>query len=234
MNDTVANPELKKKMKVSGRVVKTTLAGAIVDIGYEFPGVLHISQVSEDEHVRRIEDALEIDQEIEAWVRRIDKRTGRVELTMIEPLALEWREIKKGMVVKGTVAKVEKYGAFVDIGAERHGLVHISELTHDYIRSVSDVLSIGDEVEVKVLDVNRRRKQIKLSLKALQATPAEVKKEEKEEEEVAPTAMEAALRRAMSQTEEGSSEDKKKTKDKKQNELDDIINRTLESKVKAK
>jgi small subunit ribosomal protein S1 len=95
---------------------------------------------------------------------------------MLKPLDLEWREIKSGMVVKGTVVRLEKFGAFVEIGAERPGLIHISEMAHGYVRTPSEVVKEGDEVEAQVLEVNRRKKQIKLSLKALQEIP--VKEEE--------------------------------------------------------
>jgi predicted RNA-binding protein with RPS1 domain len=90
---------------------------------------------------------------------------------MLKPLDLEWRELKKGMNVKGKVTRLATYGAFVDIGAEREGLIHISELAHGYVRTPSEVIKEGDEVEAQVLDVNRRKKQIKLSLKALQEEP---------------------------------------------------------------
>ena len=106
---------------------------------------------------------------------------------MIKPLALEWREIKKDMVVKGTVTKLEKFGAFVEIGAERPGLVHISEMAHSYVRQPSDVLKEGDEVEAQVLEVNKRKKQIKLSMKALQPEP-EAKEETADTEETKPAA----------------------------------------------
>ena len=59
---------------------------------------------------------------------------------MIKPLDLEWREIKTGLVVKGTVVRLETFGAFVEIGAERPGLIHISEMAHGYVRTPADVL----------------------------------------------------------------------------------------------
>lgn len=163
--------EVKPKMKFTGTVSKIGLAGAIIDIGIERPAVLHISQISSNvqEPLKRVEDVLQPGQQIEVWVRKI--KADHIELTMIKPLDLEWREIKSGMVVKGKVTRLEKFGAFVEIGAERPGLVHISELAHGYVRTPSEVVKEGDEIEAQVLEVNRRKKQIKLSLKALQPEP---------------------------------------------------------------
>ena len=164
--------EVKPKMHFTGTVVKTTLAGAIVDLGLGVPGIIHISQMvapSSDQPVKRVEDVLQIGQPVEVWVRKV--KEGRIELTMTKPLDLEWRDLKKGMTVKGKVTRLEKFGAFVEIGAERPGLIHISEMAHGYVRTPSEVVNEGDEVEAQVLDVNRRKKQIKLSLKALQEEP---------------------------------------------------------------
>ncbi len=153
------------------------------------------------------------------------------------------------MVVSGKVTRLEKFGVFVDIGAERPGLVHISEMTHDYIKTPGDVVKEGDEVEVKVLDVNRRKKQIKLSMKALEeklAPPpkAAQPRKEKEKESVdegekempIPTAMEVALREAMERTksQEPASRSKNKRKGSVEDrEMDEILNRTLENKVRS-
>jgi len=167
--------EIKSKMKFTGKVVKTSLAGAVIDIGSALPAVLHISQIPTDENgeaVKRVEDAIQIGQDIEVWVKRV--RPDHIELSMIRPLDLEWREIKKEMIVKGKVVRIEKFGAFVEIGAERPGLVHISEMAHGYVKFPTDVVKEGDEIEAQVLEVNRKKKQIKLSMKALQPEPEEV------------------------------------------------------------
>lgn len=164
--------EIKQKTHFTGKVLKTTLAGAIVDLGLDKPGLIHISQLvnpSEDQPIKRVEDVLQVGQSVEVWVRKV--KEDRIELTMVKPLDLEWREIKSGMVVKGTVVRLEKFGAFVEIGAERPGLIHISEMAHGYVRTPSEVVKEGDEVEAQILEVNRRKKQIKLSLKALQEIP---------------------------------------------------------------
>jgi len=77
------------------------------------------------------------------------------------------------MVIKGKIVRMESFGAFVEIGAERPGLVHISEMSHGYVRQPSDVVQEGDEIEAEILDVNRRKKQIKLSMKAVLPEPVE-------------------------------------------------------------
>lgn len=242
--------DIKRKMFFTGKVVKTTLAGAIVDIGLEIPGVIHISQLQKDP-VKRVEDVVQAGQTVDVWVRRIFPKKNRIELTMIKPLDLEWGEIEKEMVIKGKVSRLEKFGVFVDIGAERPGLVHISELTHDYIRTPNEVVKEGDEVEVKVLDINRQKKQIKLSMKALEEKPekitkviqAKIDKKEKEssstqqqqpevvKEAPVPTAMEMALREAMQRVSTTEPVTTTKKKSKGSNELEDILKRTLKNKV---
>jgi predicted RNA-binding protein with RPS1 domain len=240
--------DVKRKMKFTGTIVKTTLAGALVDIGLEMPGVVHISQLQK-EPVNRVEDVVQVGQSVEVWVRRVEPKRDRLELTMIEPLPLEWRELEKGMVVKGKITRIEKFGVFVEIGAERPGLVHISEITHDYIKDPKQEVKDGDEVEVKILDVNRRKKQIKLSMKALEDKPIMEEKpvskkkskrakpsEPEEKEEAIPTAMELALREAMEKTQTDAVKDEVQTKSKPSSadpELDQILSRTLEHKVRT-
>ncbi len=239
--------EIKRKMHFTGTVVKTTLAGAIVDIGLDAPGVVHISQL-QAEPVNRVEDVVQPGQQVEVWVHRVVPKKNRVELTMIRPLDLEWREIHPDMVIKGKVTRLEKFGVFVDIGAERPGLVHISEMTHDYIKAPSDVVKEGDEVEVKVLNVDKRKKQIKLSMKALEEPPVKEIKEARpargseqaaavseEAEEPVPTAMEAALREAMTRSQEKNAAEVGKGKKKSKganSELEMILSRTLQHKRK--
>ena len=237
------------KTKLSGKVVKTTLAGALVDVGQPLPGVIHISQLS-NEPVNKVEDVVKEGQTVEVWVRRV--RKDRIELTMIQPLALEWKEIEPDMVVKGKVVRLEPYGAFVDIGAERPGMVHVSELAHGYIKTPSEIVKEGDEVEAKVLDVNRKKKQIKLSMKALEPeieefkparkenkkagkrgpkkeqVEAEVQEEEKETEL---TAMQIAWQEALTKANAEKSYKVKRTKSSASKEQEDLLDRTLQKRL---
>lgn len=243
--------EIKRKTHFTGTVIKTTLAGAVVDIGLETPAVVHISQLQADP-VNRVEDVVQPGQQVDVWVHRVVPKKNRIELTMIKPLDLDWRDIQPDMVVKGKVTRLEKFGAFVDIGAERPGLVHISEMTHDYIKTVGDVVKEGDEIEVKVLNVDKRKRQIKLSMKALEEPPVKEVKEkdfrparsseqapvtdDDARDEPIPTAMEMALREAMERSKdknpvEPASKGKRKPKG-ATNELEQILYRTLHNKRK--
>lgn len=177
--DSAPAVALEPKTKLNGKVLKTTLAGALVDIGQSLPGVIHISQLS-DKPVNKVEDIVQEGQEVAVWVKRV--RRDRVELTMIEPLAYEWKELKPEMTVKGKVVRLESYGAFVDFGAERPGLIHVSELAHGYVKTAAEVLKEGEEVEAKVLEVDRRKRQIRLSVKALQAEVIEEVRQDRGEE----------------------------------------------------
>lgn len=227
--------QISKKDKVQGKVVKTTLAGAVIDIGAGKLAVIPISQLRK-EPVRRVEEILKVGDSVEAWVRRVDSKQNLLELSLIQPLAMEWRDLKNDTVVSGKVTKIEKFGAFVDIGAERPGLLHVSEMSHDYVRKPEDIVTVGQEVQVRVLEVNRRKKQIKLSMKALTPGPAAEPEIDEEAEKPAPTAMEMALRKAMAEG-EGSSSSKARTKASKkqtQPEMEEILSRTLDNRPKSR
>jgi len=240
---------LEPKTKLTGKVIKTTLAGAIVDVGQPLPGVVHISQLSK-EAINKVEDVVKEGQMVEVWVRRAKK--DRIELTMIEPLALEWKEIEPDMIVKGKVVRLESYGAFVEIGAERPGMIHVSELAHGYVKTPSEIVKEGDEVEAKVLDVNRKKKQIKLSIKALEPEIEEYKPAKKEnrkggksgykkdavevaqpEEPKEPelTAMQIAWQEALNRSGENKDLKLRKNKPGVSQEQEDLLNRTLEKRL---
>lgn len=251
-NETAAEVAIKPKQHFSGKVVKTNIAGAIIDIGAGMPGVIHISQIQKNP-VNKVEDVLKAGQIIDVWVRRV--KADRIELTMIQPLEYEWKDLKPEMIVKGKVVRIEPYGAFVDIGAERPGMVHVSELAHGYVKSPGDVIKVDDEVEAMVIDVDRKKKQIRLSMKALTPEP-EAKEEPKEistperkprnkrgkaqkqeveliAEEPAqpePTVFELAWQEALDKQKNNKSASKsKKVKTNKQQ--DDILSRTLEERL---
>jgi len=157
-------------------------------------------------------------------------------------LDVEWSELDKGQVYTGTVKRLENFGAFIDIGAEREGLVHISELSHNYVKHPSEVLTVGGEVQVQVLGFSKRKRRIDLSIKNLlekpeaqvsEAAPVQVYEYEEEEvEDDMPTAMEVALRQAMGDSipmrQKGGKKKKKQRNNKNRAQQEDILSRTLQ------
>lgn len=237
-DESLSIDQLESKMRVSGTVRRLELYGAFIDIGLDKPAILHISKL--DKRVNRISDALSIGDKVEVWIESVDEQKGQVTVTMQEPLAVEWGDLQKGQVYTGTVTRIEKFGAFVDIGAEKEGLVHISELSHDFVKHPSEAVKPGDEIQVSVLDFNKGKRRIDLSQKVLLDLPVsedvadEIELEE--EEEVVPTAMEIALREAMDQSNDvkatspaaaEKSAAKSKSASKNREQQDDILSRTL-------
>ena len=201
--------ELEPKMKLTGTVNRLELYGAFIDIGVGVNALVHISRLSTG-HVNRVSDVLQVGDEVTLWIDKVDPNTKQIMVTLIEPLKVDWRDLKNGQTYTGTVIRLENYGAFVDIGAEREGLVHISEISHDYVKHPSEQLSVGDELQVQVLGFSKRKRRIDLSIKNLLEKPASeaetysaveqaqvFKDDEVEEFEEAPTAMEFAFRQAM-------------------------------------
>ena len=142
-------------------------------------------------------------------------------------MEVDWNDLREGTMVQGKIVRIENYGVFVDFGGERPGMVHVSELTNGFVRSPSDVVSIGDEVEARVLKVNRGKRQIDLSMKPDEQVGGFDGLDDEDEEEI-PTAMELALRRAMDRTERNEGSSQRAGKREKQRRFqEDIISRTL-------
>lgn len=215
--------QIKTGQVVKGKVTRLELYGAFVDIGAGQSALLHISQLGKAD-VRNVEDEFKIGDEIEAYVLKVHDGTGRVALTLEKPPSLPWHEIKNNSMYTGEVVRIEDFGVFVDIGAERPGMVHVSELASGFVKSPSDVVSIGEQVEVRVLKVNRRKRQIDLTMKVDEAPVVSAPEEEDVE---VPTAMALALQRAMEEADDDVTDDDKKKSVKNRGEQDDILSRTL-------
>jgi small subunit ribosomal protein S1 len=163
------------------------------------------------------------------------------------------------MLVKGKVVRLETYGAFIEIGAERPGMVHVSEISHDYVKNPAEVLKEGDEVEAKVLDIDRRKRQIRLSIKAALPKPEEVMAEANKSEERKPrgekrgkkkedlhveqveerepelTAFQMAFQKAQQRADDkGGSGRSRKGKTNAARETEDIFDRTLKNRITDK
>ena len=188
--------DLQPKMHLQGTVKETQLYGAVIDIGLERNGMVHISQLAST-RINRVADVVQPGDSVSVWVTKVNVEQGRIALTMVKPPDVDWRELAESQVYTGTVMRMEPYGVFVDIGAERPGLLHVREMSADYVRHPSELVKIGDEVEVRILKLDHQKHRIDLTMAGVDDALVE----EIAEEEIEPTetAMEIALQRAHAQ-----------------------------------
>lgn len=228
----VARPEsiqdLHPKMRLAGRVTKIDLYGAFVDIGIGRDALIHISKMS-TARVNRVSDILNEGDDVKVYVDAVDPQLGRVSLTMLKPHDVSWSDLRKGQIYPGRIARLEQYGAFVEIGAARPGLLHVSQMGDEFVRHPRELYTMDQEVLVQVLDFDRQKRRIDL---ALADDDQDQEPDEDEAEEEALTSMELALRRAL---EDGGSEITLRPREPRRtprrrttrSQQDDILSRTL-------
>lgn len=165
--------QLKEGDVVEGTVQRIATFGAFIDLG-GVDGLVHISQVAH-EHVDDISSVLSEGQVVKVKVLSVDVDNERVSLSIKETLPGPWSDIEekaaKGTVLSGVVQRIVPFGAFVEVFPGIEGLVHISQISHKHIGTPNEVLKVGQEVEVKVLEVNADEKRLSLSIKELQENP---------------------------------------------------------------
>jgi small subunit ribosomal protein S1 len=147
--------------------------GAFVDLG-GVDGLVHVSQLSWD-RVKHPSEVLEVGQKVKVRIEKFDKDTGKLSLSYREVGDNPWSKVESkyyvGARVNGTVSRLMEFGAFVKLEPGVEGLIHISELAHGRVFRTGDIVSEGQDVEVKVLSIDKEKQRIGLSLKALQAKP---------------------------------------------------------------
>jgi small subunit ribosomal protein S1 len=216
--------ELQPKMQLDGTITRTELYGAFVDLGLERDGLIHISRLAAH-RVKKVTDEVNVGDKVNVWVQNVDPDKGRIALTMVEPPEVEWTDLDTGRVYEGKVVRIERYGAFVDIGAERPGLLHVREMGQS-VRSPAEIVRIGDAIDVKVLTLDRQKKQIDLTL---QVDPVEVVEDDAADEDSSFSPMEIAFLQAQAQsTEERRSRTRKNKRQRHDEDMDDIYRRTLQ------
>ena len=154
---------------IDGTVQRITDFGAFVDIG-GIDGLVHISQLSYD-HVDKPSDVVHEGQQVQVKVLSVDRDSERISLSIKETLPGPWSNLSekasKGSILKGKVRRLVSYGAFVEVFPGVEGLVHISQIAHKHIGTPHEVLKEGQEVDVKVLEVNETDQRLSLSIKEL-------------------------------------------------------------------
>ena len=214
--------DLQRGLKLTGKIVKVEDFGAFVDIGAPKDGLVPVSAMART-RVDKPSDLVKDGDEIAVWITKASKKENRIGLSMVEPPAIDWSDIKVGQTYNGKVTRVENFGAFIDIGAEREGMVHVSEMETGYVARPSDVVKVGQEVEVRVIEINPKKRQIKLTMK-LDMTDIEV--ESGEPEEAVLTPMQLAFQAARQQNQPAAVTRPKTAIPR--NEQEDIFARTIQ------
>lgn len=196
--------DLEPGMEMAGKIRSVTDFGAFVELGVGPQGLVHISQLAR-RRVEKVTDVVQVGDEVQVWIKKVDKKRGRISLTIVKPPTVHLKDLKPDTVIPGVVTRLEPYGVFIDIGTGRDGMVHISELTDGYISAPSEVLSVGDKIDVKVLEVDRKARKVNLSTKdfiTVSKAPEPVKEDQSGQAEPAPTMMELAFQAASKREED--------------------------------
>ncbi len=160
--------KLSKGMRLKGTVSSIVDFGAFVDLG-GIDGLIHISELSWS-HVNHPSEVVKVGEEVEVEVLDVDLQRERISLGLKQTTEDPWTKLVEtypvGTIVDGKVTKIVPFGAFIELGANVEGLVHISEMAMRHIDSPAQVVHVGDVVKVKVMDVNVERRRISLSMKA--------------------------------------------------------------------
>ena len=182
--------KLQPGMRLKGTVSSIVDFGAFVDLG-GIDGLIHISELSWN-HVNHPSEVVKVGQEVEVQVLDVDLNRERISLGLKQTTEDPWRTLVKkypvGAIVEGTVTKLVTFGVFVDLGDGVEGLVHISEMAKQHVDQPSQVCSVGDKVQVKVMEIDLDRRRISLSMKAAAETlgfEVEVTPMDKPEDEAA-------------------------------------------------
>ncbi len=158
--------------EVEGVVKRVTDFGAFVDIGVGRDGLVHVSEMAQG-RVAKASDVVKEGDKVHVWVKELDREKNRISLTMVQPGTPTLRDLEEGAIVTGKVTRLERYGAFVDIGVGRDGMLHVKEMGRGFVEKPEDVVNVGDEIQVQVLGIDRRRGRVDLSMKELLPPAAE-------------------------------------------------------------
>ena len=166
---------------MKGKVRNMTAYGAFVEIEEGIDGMIHVSDMSWTRKINQPSEVLKKGDEVEASVIDIDKQNQRISLGIKQLDGDPWKDIdqkyKIGDLVTGKVTKMASFGAFVQLKDDIDGLVHISQLSEDHVAKVKDILKVGQEVEARVIKVDKAERRVGLSIKAANYSEEDLKRE---------------------------------------------------------
>ena len=173
---------------VTGKVARITSFGAFIDLG-GVDGLVHLTELSHERNVSP-KSVVTVGEEIEVKVLDLNEEEGRVSLSLKATTPGPWdgveQKLAAGDVIEGKVKRLTDFGAFVEVLPGIDGLVHISQISHKRVENPKDVLSVGQDVTVKVLEVNADAERVSLSIKALEERPANAEGENNEKRQSRP------------------------------------------------
>lgn len=181
-NESMIN-DIKEGDKVTGEVQQVEDKQVVVHInGGKFNGIIPISQLS-THHIDSPSEVVKEGDEVEAYVTKVEELDPENNRVILSRKAVEQEEndakkdqllqsLNEGDVIDGKVARLTQFGAFIDIGGV-DGLVHVSELSHEHVQTPEEVVSIGQDVKVKIKSIDRDTERISLSIKDTLPTPFE-------------------------------------------------------------
>jgi small subunit ribosomal protein S1 len=186
---------------IKGPVRNLTAYGAFVELEEGIDGMIHVSDMSWTRKINHPSEVLKKNDEVEAIVLAIDKANQRVSLgikqTEGDPWSLIDSRFKVGDLVKGTVAKIASFGAFISLDGDIDGLIHISQLSEDHVEKVKDIIKVGEEIEARVIKVDKVERRIGLSIKAVGYSDEQLKKESASFESLRPSSEMVGLEQAF-------------------------------------
>jgi small subunit ribosomal protein S1 len=173
--------ELKEGQEIVGTVQRLTQFGAFVDVG-GVDGLVHVSEIAWT-HVDKPSDAVSEGDQVKVKVLKVDPEKGKISLSMKAAQPGPWEsaagQFNNNDIVTGVVKRLVNFGAFVEIAPGVEGLVHISQISHKHIGTPQEVLEEGQEVKVKILEMNPSEKRVSLSIKETEEAPEAAPKAER-------------------------------------------------------
>ena len=170
--------------RVKGKVRNFTSYGAFVEIEDGIDGMIHVSDMSWTRKINHPSEMIQKGHEVEAVVIEIDPANQRISLGLKQASDDPWHTITSryaiGQVVKGKVSKIASFGAFVELEEGVDGLVHISQISDERVEKVKDALKIGQEVEARIVRIDRDDRRIGLSIRAMNMSEGEIESLSKE------------------------------------------------------